>query len=143
MTDALLDVNVLLAVAWPNHQFHAAARAWLTAHEARWCTCAVTQLGFVRLSSNPAFTDQATTPHEASRLLEAMCHHSHHRFVTEMPSLGDPSFSQLVSRMLGHRQVTDGYLLAVARHHGLQLVTFDRRLEALAVRQESVALIRA
>ena len=64
MTDALLDVNVLLALAWPNHQFHSSARRWFADHEGAWCTCVVTQLGFVRLSSNPAFTDQAKLPAE-------------------------------------------------------------------------------
>jgi predicted nucleic acid-binding protein len=50
----LLDVNVLLALAWPNHQFHAAALRELQPRRGRWATCALTQLGFIRLSSNPA-----------------------------------------------------------------------------------------
>ena len=49
----LLDLNVLLAVAWPNHQFHASANSALS-RKNRWATCALTQLGFIRLSSNPA-----------------------------------------------------------------------------------------
>jgi hypothetical protein len=32
---SLLDVNVLLAIAWPNHQFHAEAIAALSAQN-RW-----------------------------------------------------------------------------------------------------------
>ncbi len=57
----LLDVNVLLALAWPNHQFHAAAIAALSSR-ARWATCALTQLGFIRLSSNPAAIATAKSP---------------------------------------------------------------------------------
>ena len=32
MKAALLDTNVLLALAWPNHQHHAQAHAWFAAH---------------------------------------------------------------------------------------------------------------
>jgi predicted nucleic acid-binding protein len=32
---SLLDVNVLLALAWPNHVHHAASRTWFaSSHEA-------------------------------------------------------------------------------------------------------------
>jgi hypothetical protein len=48
----LLDVNVLLAVARPNHQFHAAGL--LTAGGSVWATCGLTQLDFTRLSADPA-----------------------------------------------------------------------------------------
>jgi uncharacterized protein len=36
-----------------------------------------------------------------------------------------------VARVLGHRQVTDAYLAALARHHKGKLVSFDRGLAAL------------
>lgn len=132
MSDALLDVNLLLALAWPNHQFHGPARRWFADHDSRWCTCAVTQLGFVRLSSNPAFTDQAKAPAEAAALLTAMTGHPRHRFIAEHISFDDAEITALVGRMLGHRQVTDGYLAAMASRHGLRLVTFDRRVEVVA-----------
>lgn len=43
MKAALLDINVLLALAWPSHQHHAAAHGWF-ARESRhgWATCAFT-----------------------------------------------------------------------------------------------------
>jgi uncharacterized protein len=50
----LLDVNVLVALTWPTHIHHLAARSWFDATGgAGWATCPVTQLGFVRVSSNP------------------------------------------------------------------------------------------
>lgn len=56
MTAILLDTNVLLALAWPNHQHHGTAQRWFKREAPRgWATCALTQLGFVRLSSNPAY----------------------------------------------------------------------------------------
>ena len=36
--------------------------------------------------------------------------------------------------VLGARQVTDAYLLALAVEHGGRFVTFDRRVDVLAVR---------
>jgi toxin-antitoxin system PIN domain toxin len=78
---ALLDTNVLLALAWPNHQHHAAAHAWFAQNASTgWATCALTQLGFVRLSSNPAYTRSSVTPSEAASLLHEMTVHPSHDF---------------------------------------------------------------
>jgi len=126
----LPDVNLLLALAWPNHQFHAPARRWFKDHTGHWHTCALTELGFVRLSSNPAFTEHAKTPLEATLLLSAMTQHPDHRFVAELDPLVGEVFSKIASRLMGHQQVTDAYLVAIAQSHGLRLVTFDRRIEA-------------
>jgi hypothetical protein len=38
------------------------------------------------------------------------------------------------SRVQGHQQVTDLYLLALAVHHGGRLVTFDRSIALSSVR---------
>ncbi len=138
MTDALLDVNVLLAMAWPNHQFHRSARRWFADHEGGWCTCAITQLGFVRLSSNPAFTDQAKLPADAAEILIRMTRHPDHRFIAELPPVDIPEIAGVVKKMIGHQQVTDGYLVALAQYHDLQLVTFDRRIDALARNRTTV-----
>jgi toxin-antitoxin system PIN domain toxin len=132
VSDALLDVNVLLALAWPNHQFHRPARRWFAGHDGAWCTCALTQLGFVRLSSNPAFTDQAKLPAEATLMLVEMTRHPRHRFIAELHGLDTTEFAAAAGRLLGHQQVTDAYLAALAQRHGVQVVTFDRRLEAIA-----------
>lgn len=55
MSVYLLDANVLLALAWPNHLHHAAAHLWFAKnHKSGWATCPLTQLAFVRLSMQPA-----------------------------------------------------------------------------------------
>ena len=48
----LLDVNLLMALLWENHEHHHAARAWLR-HVKDFATCPVSQLGFARVSSHP------------------------------------------------------------------------------------------
>ena len=127
MKAALLDVNVLLAMAWPSHQHHAEAHAWF-ARESRhgWATIASTQVAFVRLSSNPAYTADAVPPGEAAGLLAALLAHPRHRTWASLEAR-DP---EIFARALGHQQVNDAYLVAVARQEGARLVTFDRRLVA-------------
>lgn len=52
---ALLDVNLLVALAWPNHVHHQAALGWFQRNQAAgWATCPLTESGFVRVSSNSA-----------------------------------------------------------------------------------------
>ena len=47
----LLDVNVLVALLVPEHQHHTASMDWFTtrAGERGWATCAVTELGVIRV----------------------------------------------------------------------------------------------
>ena len=53
---ALPDVNVLIALAWPNHVHHhpaRPARSWFAANRSTgWATCPLTEAGFVRISCN-------------------------------------------------------------------------------------------
>jgi toxin-antitoxin system PIN domain toxin len=126
---ALLDVNVLLALAWPNHQHHPHAHAWFATHAGKgWATCALTQLGFIRLSSNPSFTSNAVSPRNAALLLSKWTVHPAHRFL-ESPSAEDPS---IYASALGHQQVSDAYLVEIARQNKGCFVTLDRRANAHA-----------
>ncbi len=50
----LLAVSLLAACAWQSHARHREAGAWLAAQKA-FATCAVTQMGFMRVSMSPAF----------------------------------------------------------------------------------------
>ena len=69
---ALLDVNVLIALAWPNHAHHGAAHRWFDdAGRAGWATTPFTESGFVRVSSNRAAIPTATSPALALELLTA------------------------------------------------------------------------
>lgn len=123
----LLDVNALLALAWPNHQFHHLVLARLEQRPAsRWATCALTQLGFVRLSSNPKVVEVRKTPAEAVHLLAALTRDQQHIYLENLPAL--PAATGFFRHLLGHQQVTDAYLLGVAQAHGATLLTLDRRV---------------
>ena len=124
----LLDVSVLLALAWRNHQFHHVATRRLERGQERWATCALTELGFIRLSSNPSAIAGAKTPAQAARLLMAMIKDPRHAYLERLASPANLDFG----KVLGHNQITEAYLLALARHHGATFLTFDTRLGGLA-----------
>ncbi|MBI1791058.1 MAG: PIN domain-containing protein [Acidobacteria bacterium] len=137
----LLDVNVLLAMAWPNHQFHADAVWRLEAGADRWATCALTQLGFIRLSSKPAAIPTAKSPAEAALLLSGMVRDPRHVYLESLPPpVGDES-RDMFEKIFGYRQVTDIYLIALARRHRATFVTFDTRLQGLSGPAASVEIL--
>jgi toxin-antitoxin system PIN domain toxin len=136
----LLDVNVLLAIAWPNHQFHATAIAALSSRN-RWATCALTQLGFVRLSSNPAAVVTAKRPDEAAGLLAHLVADPQHVYLDALPAPTAEHWLDIFGTLLGHQQVTDAYLLRLAGAHNARFVTFDRRLPSVAAGKASVVVL--
>ena len=128
----LLDVNVLLALAWPNHQFHRAAVRRLERSSEAWGTCAVTQLGFIRLSSRPGVVGVQMTPWEAASLLALLVADPQHVYLDSLPSPAGGPFLEGLAGIMGSQQVTDSYLLSLAKHHHAKLLTFDARLSNLA-----------
>lgn len=130
---ALLDVNALVALAWDAHVHHAAVRTWFGASAtAGWATCPVTESGFVRVSSNPKVLAGAIGVEQARDVLRALRRHEGHRFLGDDVSLADTE----IPRLIGHRQVTDAHLLALARRHDTRLVTFDTAAAGLALGDE-------
>ena len=131
---ALLDVNLLVALAWPNHVHHPAALAWFQRNQATgWATCPLTESSFVRISSNAAIVPEARTPREAILLLRRIVALPHHEFWHD-----DVSFASSTSLaevpVVGHRQVTDAHLLALAIHRGGRLATLDGKIRSLVPR---------
>lgn len=127
----LLDVNVLIALAWPPHEFHNRVQDWF-ARYARdgWATCPFTQNGFVRILTNPAFSPVALTPKGALQLLTPNLEHPNHHFWEENISFGE-AVRPFGDRLTGHRQVPDAYLLGLVIHRRGKLATMDRRMSAL------------
>lgn len=136
----LLDVNVLLALAWPNHQFHERTARWFRA-QARdgWSTCAITQLGFIRISANPAFTPSARPPAEAATLLARLSARADHTYLAELPPPADAG--AIWDAIVGHHQTTDAYLVWLAASHGTKLATLDARLARVEQLTASVELV--
>lgn len=84
MAVSLLDVNVLVALAWPNHEHHELASQWFRRnHQTGWATCPVTQSGFIRISSNQRAIVGAKSPAEAASLLRRLLALPHHVFFSD------------------------------------------------------------
>lgn len=140
MKAALLDANLLIALIWPSHQHHERAHAWFERRgRAPWATCPLTELAFVRIVSNPAFSPDALNPADAMALLKRSLAHPKREFWPDELEASE-ALGLAAGHLKGHRQLTDAYLLALAHRHGGVLASFDAGLRALALGDQAVAL---
>ena len=129
---SLLDVNVLIALLDAAHIHHVLATAWLNREiGAGWASCPITQNGCIRIMSQPAYPGALAAADVAQRLGEAAAGPAHQFWPDDVNLLQSGAVDW--QRVLGHRQVTDVYLLALAVRQGGRLVTFDRRIATAAV----------
>jgi predicted nucleic acid-binding protein len=115
----LCDISLLLAAQWRNHPRHADVQRWLTGRQV--AVCPLTQLGFVRISSDPSGPFKAT-PEDAHWLLRSFANEHAAAFIPD-------DLSVLDSRPASARHSTDLYLGSLAHRHGLRWATLDRRAE--------------
>jgi predicted nucleic acid-binding protein len=81
--------------------------------------------------SQPTYPGALPTSSVAARLAEAVNGPDHAFWPDDVNLLGIDVVDW--TRVLGHRQVTDTYLLALAVRHGGRFVTFDRRIAVKAI----------
>lgn len=133
MTRALLDINVLIALLDSDHADHRRAHEWMDgAVSDGWASCAITQNGFVRIVSQPAYPSPVT-PYQAVQRLERATNTRYHEFWSCSVSILDDEIIDR-TKLLGPRQVTDAYLVALAVANGGRFATFDRSVPVSAVR---------
>jgi toxin-antitoxin system PIN domain toxin len=120
----LLDVNLLMALLWENHEHHTQSRSWFKG-VAAFATCPVVQLGFARVSSHPLL-GYGLTPELAFGVLRQFMADPRHAFISDDLSCADRVVR--TELMAGANQITDGYLVALARQHGFSLATLDQPL---------------
>jgi toxin-antitoxin system PIN domain toxin len=138
---ALLDINVLVALFDPDHVHHETAHDWFAdSGRAGWATCPLTEAGFVRVLSNPAYGATLVRPADLSERLRRFCRSGGHVFWPDAVSLLDTSVFDL-SRIGGHRQLSDVYLLGLAHKQGGRLATFDRSIPFTAVKGATAATL--
>ncbi len=129
---ALLDVNVLIAALDAGHAHHGRVSAWLGSEAANgWASSPLTQNGCVRVMSLPAYPSPMPPSAVIARLREAAQHPSHEFWPDDLSLLDETRIRG--DRILGPRQVTDLYLLALAVGRGGRLVTIDGRIALDAV----------
>ncbi len=140
MTTNLLDVNVLIALIDPAHIHHDAAHAWFKARGRKnWASCPLTENGVIRIVTHPKYPNCVGSPGLAIDIMAQLCQLPGHVFWPDDISLLDGKHINS-ERLLSSAQITDSYLLALARAHGGQLATFDQRLVADAVPDGRAAL---
>lgn len=129
---ALLDVNVLIALLDSDHVHHGRARVWLKENiKHGWASCPLTQNGCLRIMSQPGYPNALPAAAVAERLAAATAT-SHHVFWPDAVSMLDAGRIAW-NAVLGSRQVTDVYLLALAMQMDGRLVTLDRAVPLKAV----------
>lgn len=141
---ALLDVNVLVALFDADHVHHELAHDWFADERHHgWATCPITEIGLVRVLSNPAYSPVAERPGQILERLATFCASGHHSFWPDIISLLEPTAVR-TPLAATHRQLTDVYLLALAVQRESRLATFDQHLPLSAVAgcgPEHVAII--
>jgi len=119
----LLDANVLIALATPEHSLNARAVAWFRKGH-RFATCPITQGALFRFHLRAGVEATAAS---AKLLLESISSLPRHEFWPD-----DVSYLDIPNTgIAGHRQVTDAYLVLLARKHGGSLATLDAALAAV------------
>lgn len=131
---ALLDVNVLIALLDSAHLHHRLAWQWLDANiEFGWASCPLTQNGYVRIVAQPTYPNPSTVRQAIHRLSKATAAAHHEFWPDQISLLDDAQFD--ADRLLGPRNLTDHYLLALAASRGGRLVSFDRGIAMGAARK--------
>lgn len=114
----LVDGNVLAAYCLSRHPDHARAAYWFDKLAGRFSTCSVTQGTLVRLHMRFAIDK---TPAAAWRALAGIeAHPLHDYWDDDLPYRTVPH-----TPLQGHRQVTDAWLVELARRHGARVATLD------------------
>lgn len=131
-TEAVLDVNVIIASVFADHVMHPVARQFVNALE-RFHTTPMTQGGFLRFATRPWKNERKEeqpprlTMAEAQAKLAEFTAADGHVFLPD-----DAPFTELGMRsMQGLRQWTDAYLLHLARKHGLAMASLESRMSNL------------
>ena len=129
----LLDINVLLALFDAVHVHHEIAHGWFDDHSGDgWATCPISENGFLRVVSNPAYGGSPTSLADAIDRLQLFRETEGYTFWTDSVSFCDDLVD--TRHVQGHRQLTDVYLLALAVSRGGRLVTLDRSITHRSVR---------
>ena len=130
----LPDVNVWLALASERHVHSGVCGSWLNRIEAgSTAFCRITQMGLLRLLTNSAvMQDEVLSSSEAWFVYRRMLTDERISFQSEPPGLED-RWRKLTSRDKPAPKLwTDAYLAAFAEASGLQIVTLDGAVLALA-----------
>jgi toxin-antitoxin system PIN domain toxin len=139
----LLDINVLIALIDPTHIRHDHAHEWFASQgQGAWATCPLIENGVIRIVGHPRYPNSPGTPAVVAKFLGSLRQLPGYAFWPDDISLLKHEHCN-TAHLLDSAQVTDTYLLALARAHEGQLATFDQRLvtDAVAEGRQSLHVI--
>jgi len=122
VTAFLADGNVLIALIVVDHVHHDVAIEWFERNGPDVATCPITEGTLLRFLLREGYAAD-----EAISVLNAIRSRDWHTFWPD----AIPYESKHLVGVIGHRQITDAYLVALARHHDGRVATLDRGLAAL------------
>ena len=129
----LLDVNVWIALFDDDHIHNVQVLSLMAKPGLQIATCALTENGVLRVMNLPSYGKRAPPGFDAVRSkLTLVCGELDHEFWPCDVSLRDESVLNW-TRIIGHNQITDAYLLALAVRYGGALATLDHRIALSAV----------
>lgn len=124
----LLDVNLLIALAWDDHVHHDRAHLWFGKLGATpFATCNTTQSGFVRVSFNRKAMNCSLGIDEIFTKLESFTHHAMHQFWEDGPLQTQASVWRNIT---SHKQVTDTNLASISHQRRGKLATLDEGIKS-------------
>lgn len=129
----LLDINVWIALFDDAHVLSERANAFIETPGLRIATCPLIENGVIRVMNLPGYGRRGAVGLKVvrDRLVEA-CNQLDHEFWADDISLRDDRHADF-TRVHGHNQITDLYLLGLAVSHGGVLTTFDQAIPIGAV----------
>jgi len=131
---SLLDINVVISLLDSDHDFHPRAHAWWRENQrGGWASCPLTENGVIRIMAHPAYNPRRSlAPKVVAALLRTFAGGTDHEFWPDSLSFMDDAVIDH-EKVIGPRQITDVYLLALATAQGGRLVTFDESINRDAV----------
>lgn len=125
----LVDANLLIALVVEEHEHHAIAREWAASVQ-QLALCPIVEGALVRF-----LVRSGEASATAVAVLDALYATGRCEFWPDALGYRDVDMAHVV----GHRQVTDAYLVALARSRDALVATFDRGLAAVS--PDAVVLI--
>ena len=133
MTTYLLDVNALIALVDPGHVQHDQAQEWVArTGKNAFATCPITKNELLRIVGHPRYPNSPGASSAVVQSLVAIRSLPARRFWEDKISMAGAEHIDS-ARLSSHSQVTETYLLALARANGGRLASMDRKLVVDAV----------
>lgn len=125
-------MNVLIALVESRHAHYRKAQEWFNSSgKNAWAVCPLTEAGFIRVTTKPAYRPVPRSMDQAKAILEMMKGYPGYSY-WEIDESWITLTAPFAARIVGHQQVTDAYLLGLAIKKNGALVTFDGSVERLA-----------